>query len=102
EPDRLFSHIYAGDVCGSLEEYLKAFDVTLSVMQTEEALFRAAYELTQDCARENVRYVEVRYSPMLHTQRGLRLAEIVEAVIQGLRRGEVDFGVRSGVILCGI
>ncbi len=102
DPDRLFRHIYAGDVCGSLEDYLKAFDVTLSVMQTEEALFRTAYELAQDCARENVRYIEVRYSPMLHTQRGLPLTDIVEAVIQGLRKAEIDFGVRSGVILCGI
>ena len=102
DPDKLFAHIYAGDVCGSLEDYLKAFDVTLSVLQTEESLFRAAYELAEDCARENVQYIEVRYSPMLHTQRGLRLAEIVETVIQGLRKGERDFGVRSGVILCGI
>ena len=102
DADRLFRHIYAGDVCASLEDYLKAFEVTLSVLQTEEALYRAAYELAEDSAKENVRYIEVRYSPMLHTSRGLRLAEIVEAVIQGLRQGEHDFGVRSGVILCGI
>jgi adenosine deaminase len=102
EPDRLFKHIYAGERCLSLDDYLKAFDVTLSVLQTEESLYRAAYELTEDCARENVRYLEVRYSPMLHTQRGLKLAPIVESVLQGLRAGERDFGVRSGVILCGI
>jgi adenosine deaminase len=102
DPDRLFKHIYAGERCDSLDDYLKAFDITLSVMQTEESLYRTAYELVEDCARENVRYLEVRYSPMLHTQRGLRLANIVEAVIQGLRAGERDFGVRSGVILCGI
>ncbi|HOT08415.1 MAG TPA: adenosine deaminase, partial [Polyangiaceae bacterium] len=58
---------------GSLVEYLKTFDVTLSVLQTKESLFRAAYELAEDAARENVRYMEVRYSPMLHTRRGLRL-----------------------------
>jgi adenosine deaminase len=102
EPDRLFKLLYAGDVCSSLDDYLKAFEITLAVMQTEEALYRTAYELVEDCARENVRYLEVRYSPMLHTQRGLKLAPIVEAVIQGLRAGERDFGVRSGVILCGI
>src|SRR5260370_22355356 len=39
---------------------------------------------------------------MLHGQRGLKLAPIVEAVIQGLRAGERKFGVRAGVILCGI
>ncbi len=31
--------------CGSLVEYLKAFDVTLRVLQTAESLTRAAYEL---------------------------------------------------------
>jgi adenosine deaminase len=102
DPDRLGALIYAGERTKSLDDYLKAFDITLSVLQTEEALYRVAYELAEDCARENVRYLEVRYSPMLHTQRGLRLPAIVEAVIQGLRAGERDFGVRSGVILCGI
>src|SRR3954453_10857656 len=102
DSDKLFKLIYAGERCRSLDDYLKAFDITLSVLQTEEALFRTAYELAEDCARENVRYLEVRYSPMLHTQRGLKLAPIVESVIQGLRAGERDFGVRSGVILCGI
>lgn len=102
DPDRLFQLIYAGDVCRSLEDYLKAFDITLSVLQSEEALYRAALELAEDCARENVRYLEVRYSPMLHTEKGLKLTAIVEAVLQGLREGERRFGVRSGVILCGI
>src|SRR6201987_312517 len=102
DPERLFKLIYAGERCRSLDDYLKAFDITLSVLQTEEWLYRVAYELAADCARENGRCLEVRFSPMLHTQRGLKLAPIVEAVIQGLRAGERDFGVRSGVILCGI
>src|SRR5216684_6913267 len=55
DPDRLFKFIYAGDVCTSLEDYLKSFDITLAVLQTEEGLYRAAYELAEDCARENVR-----------------------------------------------
>src|SRR5260370_418090 len=95
-PEDLFQHVYAGNICPSLEEYLKAFDITVAVLQTEDALSRAAYELAEDCARENVRYLEVRYSPMLHTRRGLKLTAIVESVIQGLRAGERDFGLRSG------
>src|SRR5262249_19578471 len=54
DPDRLFKHIYAGERCRSLDDYLKAFDITLSVLQTEDALYRVAYELAEDCARENV------------------------------------------------
>lgn len=61
----LFNLLYAGERCESLEDYLKAFDITLSVMQTKESLIRTAYELAADAHKENVQYLEVRYSPLL-------------------------------------
>lgn len=91
-----------GQNCGSLVEYLKAFDVTLRVMQDKDALFRVAYELAEDAAREGVRYMEVRYAPMLHTREGMKLTSVVEAVLAGLRGAQETFGVESNVILCGI
>ncbi len=102
DPEGLKQAMHVGQACSSLVEYLKAFDITLRVLQTEEALFRAAYELAEDCAKENVRYMEVRYSPMLHTRNGLRRTGVVEAVLQGLRQANRDFGIESGVIICGI
>ncbi len=98
----LFRLIYAGEVCRSLDDYLKAFDITLSVMQSEGSLERTAYELAEDAARENVRYIEVRYAPLLHTRLGLSLTRIVEAVLRGLRMAKRKLGIRYGVILCGI
>jgi len=92
----------AGSLFGSLVEYLKGFQLTLSVLQTEEALERVAFELAEDAHGENVRYMEVRYAPMLHTQRGLRLTRVVEAVLDGLRRARETYGIKSNVILCGI
>ena len=88
--------------CKSLDEYLRAFDVTLSVMQTEEALIRTAFELAEDAAKENIRYLEVRYSPILHTQKGLKLTVISDAVLKGLRKAEKKYNIRAGVIICGI
>lgn len=102
DPDELFAMVYAGDVCNSLDDYLKGFDITLSVLQTEGGLERAAYELCEDASNEGVWFIEVRYAPMLHMQRGLRLTQIVEAVLRGLRRAGRDFGIGFGVILCGI
>jgi adenosine deaminase len=102
DPEKLFQLIYPGEESRSLEEYLKAFDITLAVLQEEEALHRAAYELAEDAVKENVRYIEVRYSPMLHTRRGLRLTAIVEAVLAGLRDAKRKYGIRYGLILCGI
>ncbi|WP_437589824.1 adenosine deaminase [Sorangium sp. So ce1000] len=102
EPAELRRVMNLGQNCGSLVEYLKAFDITLRVLQTEEALHRVAYELAEDAARENVRYMEVRYSPMLHTRLGLRLTSVVEAVLSGLRAARDALGIESNVIVCGI
>ncbi len=101
-PEGLARAIHMGETCGSLEHYLSAFDVTLAVLQTEEALRRAAHELALDCAAENVRYLEVRYSPVLHTRQGLKPTTIVEAVLEGLRQAKRETGIRSNVIICGI
>ncbi|MFH1852086.1 MAG: adenosine deaminase [Candidatus Neomarinimicrobiota bacterium] len=86
----------------SLNEYLELFEITLSVLQTPKSLERVAYELIEDVAEENVRYIEVRYSPILHCERGMLPEESVRAVQKGLRRAEKDFGVKSGIIVCGI
>ena len=98
----LFGLLYAGDHVASLDDYLRAFDITLSVMQREDALERAAYELAVDAHAENVRYLEVRYSPLLHVREGLRPAQVVEAVLRGLRAAKRELGIRYGVILCAI
>ncbi|HVY48198.1 MAG TPA: adenosine deaminase [Minicystis sp.] len=102
DPAELGRVMNLGQNCGSLVEYLRAFDVTLRVMQTEDSLFRVAYELCEDAARENVRYMEVRYSPMLHTRGGLKLTSVVEAVLAGLRAAQNTFGIEANVIVCGI
>lgn len=100
--EALHEAIGCGRNFGSLTEYLRGFAITLSVMQTDEALARIAYELAEDAHAENVRYMEVRYAPMLHTQRGLPLSRVVEAVLEGLTKAREDFGIKSSVILCGI
>jgi adenosine deaminase len=102
DPQALARAIHMGETCASLEDYLTAFDVTLSVLQTEEALYRVAFELAVDCAAENVRYLEVRYSPVLHTRQGLKPTTIIDAVLEGLRRAKRETGVKSNVIVCGI
>ena len=80
----------------TLEDYLARFDITLSVMQTEYALERIAYELGADAAAEGVRYIEVRYAPVLNLRGGIALGAAVEAPLRGLARAEP---VRAGVPL---
>jgi adenosine deaminase len=90
------------DDARNLEDYLARFGHTLSVMQTDEAMERIAYELAADCAKEGVRYLEARYAPVLNTAGGLTLAQAVEAPLRGLARAEREFGIVARVIVCGI
>jgi len=94
--------LQAGKRTRDLGDYLKIFDLTLSVMQEKDALYRVACELVEDCAAENVRHLEVRYSPILHRHKKLSFEDIVDPVIAGLRDAGVRHNMSTGVIICGI
>lgn len=101
DSDALADYMHVQDA-RDLVDYLSRFDITLSVMQRADALERIAYELAEDAAAENVRYMEVRFSPVLNIQDGLSLEEAVAAPLRGLRRAEEELGIRTGIIICGI
>ncbi len=86
----------------NLEDYLARFDTTLAVMQTGESLERVAYELAEDAAREGVRYLEVRYAPILNVRGGLSLGQAVEAPLKGLAMAEREYGIVARVLVCSL
>jgi adenosine deaminase len=99
-PDALAKAMLVRDA-KSLEEYLQKYEITLSVLQSADALERVAYEFVIDAAAEHVRYVEVRYSPLLHRP-ALTLSQAIEAPLRGIRRAEGETGTKVGLIACGI
>jgi len=90
------------DDSNDLWEYLAWFKYTIGLMQTPEVLSRVAFEMAADFAAENVRWLEVRYGPILHTAEGLSMDEVMEAVLDGLQRAETAFGIKTGVIVCAL
>ena len=88
--------------CTSLTEYLEKFDLPLQCIQTKTGLKRVAYELVRDVAAENVKYIEVRFAPMLSRHQGLKCREIIESVIEGLKEAEAEYGVFANVIVCAM
>lgn len=86
----------------SLEDYLRRFEYTIPLLQTPESIERVAYETVEDAARDNVRYLEVRYCPELSRREGLTLEQVLDAELRGLKRGERDFGVVARVINCSL
>ena len=69
--------------CTSLTEYLEKFALPLLCLQTKEGLEQAAYELVMDAAKDDVAYIEVRFAPMLSTDKGLTCKEVIESVVCG-------------------
>jgi adenosine deaminase len=54
-----------------------------------------------DAAADGLRYVEVRYSPLLHRP-AVTLAQAIEAPLAGVKRGEAETGTKVGLIVCAI
>lgn len=102
DPAELASWFHSGANKGSLVEFLKGFEHTTAVMQTKEGLERAAYEMMEDMKNDGVAYVETRFAPVYHTEKGLYLEDTVSAVLSGLEKGKNKFGVGYGLILCGM
>ncbi len=98
----LEAELLAVDDSASLEAYLAWFRYSIPMLQSYKALYRAAYELAEDCAAENVRYLEVRFAPILHTEEALDLQAVLDAVRDGLASAERDFSIRTSIIVCGL
>lgn len=85
--------------CESLDEYLRKFAIPNLVMQSKENLRRIAFELLEDAAQENVKYMEVRFAPLLHTKKGLDVEEIVQSVLEGMKDAEDQYDIKGNLIL---
>ena len=84
---------------GHLNLYLDAFQHTVAVMQTREALTRVAAECAEDLAADGIVYAEVRFAPELHVAGGLSLDEVVRAVLEGFRIGSAGRGITVYALL---
>lgn len=102
DPGELAEWFHKGANKGNLVEYLRGFEYTCAVMQTKEALERVAYEMMEDMKKDGVCYIETRFAPVLHLQKGLHYDDVVKAVLSGLEKGKKDFGVGYGLTLCGL
>ena len=70
--------------CESLNDYLRCFDLPVSLLQTRESLTLAVQELSARLEAQGLLYAELRFAPSQHTRQGLTQAQVVEAAIAGL------------------
>lgn len=92
---------FQGESAG-LERYLEAFEQTVAVMQTADALARVAEEAVLDLAAEGAVYAEIRFAPTLHLRGGLTPERVLDAVLAGTASGRGRAGIAAFVIVCAL
>ena len=80
----------------------RPFDYIRPLLQTKEALTLAAYDVAKQAALENVVYIEVRFAPELSMDQGLTVPETIDAVCEGLRQAQDEFGIVAKALVCGM
>ncbi len=102
DADQLGKWFFRGADQGSLPRYLEGFAVTTSVMQDQDALVRVAKEHVESLAADGVIYGEVRFAPVLHTEKGLDPDAVLEAVLEGIAAGCAATGIDVRIIVCSL
>ncbi|KAF1299412.1 adenosine deaminase [Enterococcus sp. JM4C] len=97
--EELLARATAPKKCADLREYLESFDIILPLLQSEENLAIAAYDLIEQVSKENVCYIEIRFAPLLHQQQGLQVEQIIQAVVDGIKKAQQTFDVRANLII---
>ena len=70
-----------------IEEYEKLGDLQGSgLLQTKESIQTACKILAKQCKKHNIKYIEVRCSPINYTRGGLSAKEVVEIMIEEFKK----------------
>ena len=86
----------------SLEDYLEAFIHTIALMQTYSNLEQIAFEAAEDMHLNNINFYESRYAPFYSVNDHLSPKDVIKAINSGFKQAESEFGIVSGLILCGM
>lgn len=94
------SELMVADDCKDLKSYLEKFELPLKCLQTYDNLKKATREFLLSLVKDNIKYVEVRFAPMLSVNEKLSCRNVIEAVLSGLEDGRKICDIDYNVIAC--
>ncbi len=83
-----------------LSSFLDLHYMFVSIIKTKDDLYEITYEFLRTCRANNVVYVEIKFDPQFHTERGISFDDIIKGIDQGRKDGLRDFGVEANLIMC--
>lgn len=101
DPTELKKRLTCPENTKDLTEYLKCFDLPISVMQSEAPIAYSVESLVKRLDAQGLIYAEIRFAPQMHVQKGLTQEEVVQAAIKGLNKGlSESHTIKANLILC--
>jgi adenosine deaminase len=97
--EKLKSKVQIQQKTADLLAFLEKMELGVSVLASEQACFRIAYENIEDAKLAGLDYVELRFSPFFMAQaHNLPVDQVVDAVIAGCKAGTKKYGVPVNLI----
>lgn len=79
------------------EDFVDSYSLVMRCIGREDQFERIVYEMLEDEAKQNVRYVEASFSAPDHTRLGLDYCAMLKAINRGIDKAELDFGVECNL-----
>lgn len=86
--------------CTDLADMLSRAPAGFGLMQDETALCLVVDDLFEQFGHDQVLYAEIRFAPLLHTERGLSPNRVVEVVDEAVTAASGESGIEARTILC--
>ena len=86
--------------CTNLADCLTRALSGIRLMQTEEQLRLVTQDLFAQLVQDKVLYAEIRFCPLLHTEKGLSAQDVVRVVEETVSDSIKSTGVEARILLC--
>jgi len=106
DPEALRPHVQVTPEDKSLTDFLKKFEILGKLFVSKEALKDLTYEVVKEAAKDNVKYLELRFCPL--TMAGCKPGvppkldpekDVMEGVMAGINEAAGSFGITVSPIL---
>jgi adenine deaminase len=83
-----------------LQSFLDIYYAGASVLVKAQDFEDMAWAYFQRAAADNVRRTEIFFDPQTHTERGVRIATVIEGLARAQARARAELGISSVLIMC--
>lgn len=98
--EQIIKEVIAPKPCQNLTEYLRCFPLTTSLLQSEKEMILAVLSIAKQAVEENVKYIELRFSPEFISHANFSMEQVVNSAIIGKDYAETIYDIKIGLILC--